>query len=52
MDRDNYHSRIPEPALRRLPWYLSYIKLLKKQGYTNRERPFVCQCQRKNTGRV
>ncbi|MPM25640.1 Redox-sensing transcriptional repressor Rex [bioreactor metagenome] len=34
MDRDNYHSRIPEPALRRLPWYLSYIKLLKKQGYS------------------
>lgn len=24
--------KIPEPALRRLPWYLSYVKLLKKQG--------------------
>lgn len=26
-------SKIPEPALRRLPWYLSYVKLLKKQGF-------------------
>ena len=26
---------IPEPALRRLPWYLSYVKLLKKQGQVN-----------------
>ncbi|NMB49680.1 MAG: redox-sensing transcriptional repressor Rex [Bacteroidales bacterium] len=27
------HQRnIPEPALRRLPWYLAYIKLMKKQG--------------------
>ncbi len=25
-------NKIPEPALRRLPWYLSYIKLLKTQG--------------------
>lgn len=25
-------SKIPEPALRRLPWYLSYVKLLKSQG--------------------
>lgn len=32
----NYnHPRIPEPALRRLPWYLSYVKLLKKQGQSN-----------------
>lgn len=23
---------IPEPALRRLPWYLSYVKLLKNKG--------------------
>lgn len=23
---------VPEPALRRLPWYLAYIKLLKKKG--------------------
>ena len=27
-----HHSKIPEPALRRLPWYLAYVKLLKKQG--------------------
>lgn len=26
--------KIPEPALRRLPWYLSYVKLLKSQGET------------------
>lgn len=26
---------IPEPALRRLPWYLAYVKLLKKQGETH-----------------
>lgn len=26
------YPKIPEPALRRLPWYLSYLKLLKKQG--------------------
>lgn len=32
MSEDNYHSKIPEPALRRLPWYLSYVQLLKKQG--------------------
>ncbi|MFA6794465.1 MAG: redox-sensing transcriptional repressor Rex, partial [Proteiniphilum sp.] len=25
-------AKIPEPALRRLPWYLSYVKLLKSQG--------------------
>ncbi|HUI32077.1 MAG TPA: redox-sensing transcriptional repressor Rex [Dysgonamonadaceae bacterium] len=29
----NYN--IPEPALRRLPWYLTYIKLLKKKGQTH-----------------
>lgn len=28
------HPKIPEPALRRLPWYLSYVKLLKKKGET------------------
>lgn len=27
---DNY--KIPEPALRRLPWYLAYAKLAKAQG--------------------
>ncbi|MEA5129654.1 MAG: redox-sensing transcriptional repressor Rex [Proteiniphilum sp.] len=29
-----YSAKIPEPALRRLPWYLSYVKLLKSQGET------------------
>lgn len=28
-------SKVPEPALRRLPWYLSYVKLLKKRGEEN-----------------
>jgi len=29
------HSvKIPEPALRRLPWYLSYVKLLRSHGET------------------
>lgn len=27
-------NKVPEPTLRRLPWYLSYVKLLKKQGET------------------
>ncbi|MDR2816543.1 MAG: redox-sensing transcriptional repressor Rex [Proteiniphilum sp.] len=27
-----YTAKIPEPALRRLPWYLSYVKLLKSHG--------------------
>lgn len=26
------YPSIPEPALRRLPWYLSYVKLLKNKG--------------------
>lgn len=26
---------IPEPALRRLPWYLAYVKLLEKKGQTH-----------------
>jgi redox-sensing transcriptional repressor len=26
------NPNIPEPALRRLPWYLAYVKMLKKQG--------------------
>ncbi|HBK32984.1 MAG TPA: redox-sensing transcriptional repressor Rex, partial [Porphyromonadaceae bacterium] len=34
-DRFSLYAKIPEPALRRLPWYLSYIKLLKKHGQTN-----------------
>lgn len=32
MSENNHYSKIPEPALRRLPWYLSYVHLLKKQG--------------------
>jgi len=26
--------KIPEPTLRRLPWYLAYVKLLQKRGET------------------
>ncbi len=26
------HLRVPEPTLRRLPWYLSNVKLLKQRG--------------------
>ena len=29
---DNNIIKIPEPTLRRLPWYLSNIKLMKEQG--------------------
>ncbi|MDR2679735.1 MAG: redox-sensing transcriptional repressor Rex [Tannerella sp.] len=29
-----YYGKIPEPALRRLPWYLAYVKLLKGKGDT------------------
>ena len=32
MSDRSYSIKIPEPALRRLPWYLSYVKLLKSQG--------------------
>jgi redox-sensing transcriptional repressor len=34
MPDPTYSVKIPEPALRRLPWYLSYVKLLKSQGET------------------
>lgn len=34
MDDQNHFAKIPEPALRRLPWYLSYVKLLRNQGET------------------
>lgn len=34
MDNQNHFAKIPEPALRRLPWYLSYVKLLRNQGET------------------
>ncbi len=29
---DKSQWKVPEPALRRLPWYLAYIKLLKSKG--------------------
>ncbi|MDD4778173.1 MAG: redox-sensing transcriptional repressor Rex [Fermentimonas sp.] len=32
MSVQSHSNKIPEPALRRLPWYLSYVKLLKNQG--------------------
>ena len=32
MSVQTHSNKIPEPALRRLPWYLSYVKLLKNQG--------------------
>lgn len=30
----NNSNVVPEPALRRLPWYLAYVKLIKAQGET------------------
>jgi redox-sensing transcriptional repressor len=27
-------GKTPEPTLRRLPWYLAYVKLLKNRGDT------------------
>lgn len=30
--RAKYHIKVPEPTLRRLPWYLSNVKLLKQKG--------------------
>ncbi|MCL2650207.1 MAG: redox-sensing transcriptional repressor Rex [Candidatus Azobacteroides sp.] len=33
--QDEKHGvKIPEPTLRRLPWYLAFVKLLKKRGET------------------
>lgn len=32
MPEQIHSAKIPEPALRRLPWYLSYVKLLQSQG--------------------
>lgn len=29
------NTKIPEPALRRLPWYLAYLKLLKNKGQSH-----------------
>lgn len=31
-DESRQTGRIPEPTLRRLPWYLAYVKLLKGNG--------------------
>lgn len=28
----NHHIILPEPTLRRLPWYLAYVEILKAQG--------------------
>jgi len=28
----NHHIILPEPSLRRLPWYLAYVEILKAQG--------------------
>ncbi len=33
-DKWQYSCMIPEPSLRRLPWYLSYAKLLQADGHT------------------
>ncbi len=33
-DELKYYEKIPEPTLRRLPWYLAYVKLLKGKGDT------------------
>lgn len=35
MELSTFQSNIPEPALRRLPWYLSYVKLLKKKDFSH-----------------
>ncbi len=33
LSQNRENLRVPEPTLRRLPWYLSNIKLLKQKGY-------------------
>ena len=33
-DESKHSGKIPEPTLRRLPWYLAYVKLLKGNGDT------------------
>jgi redox-sensing transcriptional repressor len=33
-DELKFYEKIPEPTLRRLPWYLAYVKLLKGKGDT------------------
>lgn len=32
MNKNNEKAMIPEPALRRLPWYLAYVTLLSERG--------------------
>ena len=32
LEQNKEHLRVPEPTLRRLPWYLSNVKLLKQRG--------------------
>lgn len=34
MTPENAYTRVPEPTLRRLPWYLAYLKLLRGCGET------------------
>lgn len=34
-DEQKQIGKVPEPTLRRLPWYLAYIKLLKGHGETS-----------------
>lgn len=31
-DENKLNIKLPEPSLRRLPWYLAYVKLLKERG--------------------
>ena len=31
-DRSDLYIKVPEPSLRRLPWYLAYAKLLRERG--------------------
>jgi len=33
-EESKHSGKIPEPTLRRLPWYLAYVKLLKENGDT------------------
>ncbi len=35
--------QVPEPALRRLPWYLAYVKLLQSQGETVVSSTFIAK---------
>lgn len=34
MSKPIYSAKIPEPTIRRLPWYLTYAKLLRDEGET------------------